>query len=171
MDLSRREADIAIRVLPAGEKPADYLIGRYLSPITASAFVHRDLLNPDNPEDVSHLEWIGKAPEGEKEEWLTTTPFPQLPVRHSISNINLLVGAVNARMGMAWMPCFSVYYDPDIVEVPGTKVFHHSDLWVLTHKDLRLTARLRALREVIAAEFARISHQLDTRQHPHAPAT
>lgn len=164
LDLSRSEADIAIRVMPAGVKPPDYLIGRYLTPITASTYVHRSLLNTDNPENTSHLSWIGKNPVGQKESWVAETDFPDLRVRHSISNLNLVVDAVIARMGLAFMPCFSAYNHDEIVRVPGSAVVHHSDMWVLTHKDLRMSARLRAVREIIAEEFERIRHQLDTRQ-------
>ena len=163
LDLSRREADIAVRVMPAGIKPPDYLIGRYLSPLSATSYVHRDLLNPEHPEDVSHLTWIGKNPAGQKEEWLASTDYPTLPVRHSITNLNLLVEAVRSRMGMAYMPCFAAFYHPDIVRVPGSTIVHHSDMWVLTHKDLRLSARMRILREIIAEEFGKIRHQLDRR--------
>lgn len=163
LDLSRREADIAIRVMPANVSPPEYLIGRHLSPLTASAYVHRELLNPDKPEDVSHLSWIGKNPEGQKEEWLASMDYPLQPVRHAILDIGLLVEAVRSGLGMAYMPCFSCYNDPDIVRVPGATVVHHADMWVLTHKDLRLSARLRAVREIIAEEFANIKHELDSR--------
>lgn len=163
LDLSRREADIAIRVMPAGVKPPEYLIGRYLGPLTASTYVHRDLLDPDAPEDVSRLTWIGKNPTGQKEEWLAETDFPRHPVRHAIINVNLLVDAIKNRMGMAYMPCFAVYDLPQIVQVPGSRIVHHSDMWVLTHKDLRLSARMRVLRELIAEEFGKIRDQLDTR--------
>jgi len=66
-------------------------------------------------------------------------------------------------MGMAYMPCFTAYGDQEIVRVPGARIVHQSDMWVLTHKDLRLSARLRVLREVIAEEFAKVRHQLDSR--------
>ena len=59
-DLSRREADIAVRVMPANVHPPEYLIGRHLAQVTASAYVHKSLLNPAAPDDVSHLTWIGK---------------------------------------------------------------------------------------------------------------
>lgn len=163
LDLSRREADIAIRVMPANAKPPDYLIGRCLGAISASAYVHESLLNTDNPEDVSHLGWIGKSLAGEKEDWLASSGFPDLPVRHSIMNLGLLEAAVRAKMGMALMPCFATAEASEIVRVPGAQIIHHSDLWVLTHKDLRLSARLRALREVIAIEFEEIAHTMDTR--------
>ncbi|MFT5482887.1 MAG: DNA-binding transcriptional LysR family regulator [Halieaceae bacterium] len=164
LDLSRREADIAIRVMPANVKPADYLIGRYLCPLSTSTYVHRALLRSDDPGDVSHLWWIGKSLAGQREEWLAGSDFPELPVRHSIVNLGLLGAAVRAKMGMALMPCFAAAEDGEVVRVPGARVFHHSDMWVLTHKDLRLSARMRALRELIATEFGKISHQLDTRE-------
>jgi DNA-binding transcriptional LysR family regulator len=162
LDLSRREADIAIRVLPASVSPPEYLIGRHLTRITASAYVHRDHLNPEDPADVSHLQWIGKNSEGQNREWLAKTDFPQLPVRHSIVDVSLLLEAVRNGMGMAYMPCFSCYGQADIVRVPGARIVHNSDMWVLTHKDLRLSARMRVLREVIAEEFAKVRHQLDS---------
>ncbi len=162
-DLSRREADIAVRVMPANLPPPEYLIGRHLASLTASAYVHKGLLNPDNPSDVSHLSWIGKRSADQKEEWLSLTDFPQQPVRHAIVDLNLLTDAVRNKMGMAYMPCFTVYNDPEIVRVPGAGIVHQSDMWVLTHKDLRLSARLRVLREVIAEEFGKVRHQLDSR--------
>lgn len=164
LDLSRREADIAIRIMPVGVSPPEYLIGRYLGRMTASTYVHPDMLNPENPGDVSHLTWIGKNALDQDEKWVRDTDFPEQPVRHSIININLLVEAVRHRMGMGYMPCFLAYNRPDIVQVPGASIVHHSDIWVLTHKDLRLSARMRVLREVIAREFERIRDQIDTSQ-------
>lgn len=163
LDLSRREADIAIRVLPAGTRPPDYLIGRCLSPLTASAYVCRDLLRDDRPEDVSHLQWIGKNPAGQREDWLQHTDYPDLPVRHMIADLSLLVSAVRAGMGIGFMPCFLAQGHADLVRVPGASIIHHSDVWVLTHKDLRLTARLRIVRELIAREFEALRPQLDSR--------
>jgi DNA-binding transcriptional LysR family regulator len=164
LDLSRREADIAIRVMPAGTRPPDYLIGRCLSPLTASAYVRRDLLHSERPEDVSHLQWIGKNPTGQREEWLAYTDHPELPVRHMIADLSLLVSAVRAGMGMAFMPCFLADGHDEVVRVPGASVVHHSDVWVLTHKDLRLTARLRIVREIIAREFEALKPRLDSRR-------
>ena len=166
LDLSRREADIAVRVMPAGIRPPDYLIGRHLSPLSASTYVHRDLLRKDHPEDVSHLQWIGKAPEGQKEDWLMHTHLPDNPVRHAILDLSLVVGAVRAKMGMAFMPCLFAADHNEIIQVPGAITVHHSDLWVLTHKDLQLSARLRTLREVIADEFQRLRPLLDSRREP-----
>ena len=163
LDLSRREADIAIRVMPANVTPPEHLIGRKVALITASTYVHRDLLNPEHPEDVSHLSWIGRSPLGQGEKWLADTNYPDLPVRHSIGSLNLQIEALHCKMGMVLMPCFSVFSQDEIVRIPGATTYHHSDMWVLTHKDLRLSARLRVLRELIAEEFGKIRYKLDTR--------
>ena len=74
-----------------------------------------------------------------------------------------LVGAVRAKLGMAFMPCLFASDHRELMRVPGATVVHQSDLWVLTHKDLRLSARLRAVREVIAEEFERLRPLLDSR--------
>ncbi len=153
-----------MRVMPAGVHPPEYLIGRHLATLTASTYVHKDLLNPDKPGDVSHLSWIGKRSLDQREEWLGQTDYPELPVRHAIVDLKLLADAVRYRMGMAYMPCFMAFDDPEIVRVPGATIVHQSDMWVLTHKDLRLSARMRVLREVIADEFHKISGQLDSRR-------
>jgi DNA-binding transcriptional LysR family regulator len=163
LDLSRREADIALRVMPAKAQPPDYLIGRHVAELTASTYVHRDLLNPDNPEDVSHLSWIGKRSVDQKEEWLKGTDYPNQPVRHAISDFKLAADAVRSKMGMALIPCFTAFGDRNIVRVPGASIVHQSDMWVLTHKDLRLSARMRVLREIIAQEFDKVRNQMDSR--------
>ena len=125
--------------------------------------MHRDLLRADAPEDVSHLSWVGRYPAGQREGWLQHTQHPDRPVRHAISDLSLMQMAAKCRMGLVFMPCFLAFGQPDIVRVPGASVVHSSDIWVLTHRDLRLSARLRALREVIAEEFAKVATQLDTR--------
>ena len=163
LDLSRREADIAIRAMPAGVTPPEHLIGRKVALITASTYVHKDLLNSECPDDVSELIWIGRSSPGQGKKWLADSNYPNLPVRHSIDSLNLQIEALRCKMGMALMPCFSIFDQDDIVRVPGAPTYHHSDMWVLIHKDLRLSARLRVLREIIAEEFGKIRHQLDTR--------
>lgn len=166
LDLGRREADIAIRVFRAGTAPPDTLIGRRISAMTASAYVHRDLLNRENPQDVSHLSWIGLGAAISDAPW-SICKNGHLPVRHSVGDINLQIEAVKHRMGMIFIPCVLVRDEPDIVRVPGEDVHHFLDIWVLSHRDLRLSARMRILREILAEELATLQPQLDS-CHPRA---
>ena len=84
-------------------------------------------------------------------------------MRHSVHTINLMFEAIKAKMGVGRIPCFATHQDPDIVRVPGADIIHHSDMWVLSHKDLRLTARMRIVREMIAEEFGKLAPRLDSR--------
>jgi len=164
LDLSRREAHIAIRGFPVGVRPPEQLVGRYLGAVTASTYVHRDLLNADDPEDLSHLSWIGRRLDDTRREWLRDTGYPRQPVRHAIEDMPTLAYALQAKMGMAFLPCYATKDLPDVVRAPGAPVVHNLDMWVLTHKDLRLSARMRVLREIIAEEFDRIKPVMDTRE-------
>lgn len=163
LDLGRREADIAIRIFRRGFGPAENLIGRRISPMTVSAYVHRELLNSDDPEDVRHLHWIGSI---DDRPWRDLCRNGDLPVRHSIPSINLQQEAVQARMGILFAPCAMFRDWPDIVRVPGEDVHYFLDLWVLTHKDLQLTARMRMLREILAEELTALRPFFDSNYRP-----
>lgn len=162
-DLNRREADVALRILPANTSPSEHLIGKCISPLSASTYVHRSLLKTENHGDVSHLSWIGRNPMDRKQGWLVKSGYQHNPVRHSILDTNLLLDAMRAGLGMAYMLCFAAQHDPDIVRVPGARIVHNSDLWLLAHRDMRNSARLRAARELISSAFASVADQMDTR--------
>jgi DNA-binding transcriptional LysR family regulator len=162
LDLGRREADIAIRVFRTGTTPPETLIGRKISAMTASAYVHRDLLNADDPEDVSHLTWIGLHGNNYDDSWKQLCRNGHLPVRHAVSAITLQVEAVRSKMGMMFAACAMFRDLPEVVRVPGEGVHHYLDLWVLTHKDLRLSARMRILREILAEELSLLRPYFDS---------
>ncbi|MEO1080450.1 MAG: LysR family transcriptional regulator [Pseudomonadota bacterium] len=161
LDLGRREADIAIRVFRTGSAPPDNLIGRRISAISAAPYVHRRLLNSERPEDVSHLTWIGYDDTVPDRPWHELCRNGHLPVRHLVGDINFQVEAVRNGMGMIFAPCVLFHDEPDIVRVPGEEAHHFLDLWVLTHKDLQLTARMRILREILAEELALLRPRFD----------
>lgn len=159
LDLGRREADIALRIFRRGFGPADSLVGRRISAMTMSAYVHRDLLRPDEPEDVSHLHWIGSL---DDRPWRALCRNGDLPVRHNIPSINLQQEAVQAKMGILFAACAMFRDIPEVVRVPGEAVHHFLDLWVLTHKDLQLSARMRMLREILAEELTALRPYFDS---------
>ncbi|MEL7043683.1 MAG: LysR family transcriptional regulator [Pseudomonadota bacterium] len=161
LDLGRREADIAIRVFRTGSAPPDNLIGRRISAISAAPYVHRRLLNSERPEDVSHLTWIAYDDTVPDRPWHELCRNGHLPVRHLVGDINFQVEAVRNGMGMIFAPCVLFHDEPDIVRVPGEEAHHFLDLWVLTHKDLQLTARMRILREILAEELALLRPRFD----------
>lgn len=57
--------------------------------------------------------------------------------------------AVKAGIGMALLPCYLGDNEPDLVSVSGPEVALTRELWLITHQDLRRTARVRAFFDVV----------------------
>jgi len=53
--------------------------------------------------------------------------------------------AVTHKLGVAALPCFLATQHPDLILLPGIPSAHWGHTWLLHHKDLRQSARIRAL--------------------------
>jgi len=142
-DLSRREADIAIRFVPIGQSPPPHLIGRKL----ANAFhgVYMAKTGLQRPHEPTLLGW-GKESEG----WNATHPVPKVPIRHHIPSTLGQREACAAGMGYAVLPCFQGDLDTRLQRVPNTQIWPSRAIWILTHADLVETKRMRLFRQELA---------------------
>lgn len=154
-DLAKREADIAIRTLPRGVDPPDFLIGRKLAPVTVAnyvATVHRDRLDPTTSESSRWLSFedraIGQAV-------VDGTSFPSLPLWGAFSSLELLAHATAAGLGLAVMPTYVGDRVAALERLEPADVRHLADLWLVSHPDLRENARFRAMRQFIGDVFER----------------
>ena len=66
----------------------------------------------------------------------------------SNSLVNQLM-AVRAGLGIALLPCYLGDRDEGVRRVSGVLTDLSSELWIVTHADLKNTARIRAFLEVI----------------------
>jgi DNA-binding transcriptional LysR family regulator len=66
--------------------------------------------------------------------------------------IGLLSGAV-AGMGVAPLPCFMGDVEPNLTRLYPLDPKIASELWLLTHEDLRNTARIRAFMDFMATSI------------------
>ena len=66
----------------------------------------------------------------------------------SNSLVNQLM-AVRAGIGIALLPCYLADPDDGVRRVTGVFTDLSSELWIVTHKDLRNTARIRTFISVI----------------------
>lgn len=71
-----------------------------------------------------------------------------------------------AGMGMALLSCFLGDQDRRVQRVPGTAIMKGRDLWMLTHQDLRQTARVKALM-TFAKETLKVHKDLFAGKCPH----
>lgn len=65
---------------------------------------------------------------------------------------------------MAVLPCFLADGESDVVRVLAPLQELMSELWLLTHRDLRQTARIRAFMDFIARAIARDRALLEGRR-------
>lgn len=144
--LARREADVALRFT---RKPEAQLFGRKLvrfayAPYAAPALVNR--VGTRAP--LERLPWLGWDPAvGARatERWMRKH-VPRATIVARFDAGPALHAAVTAGLGAAIMPC--VYGDAAglmRLRPPFPELGY--DLWVLTHEDLRRTARVRAFIE------------------------
>ena len=145
-DLDRREADVAIRVMPKGKLPAEHLAGRKAARVFKAVY------------GTPHC-WIGWEGGERDRGWISETKFPDLPVRGAINNPDLQRAACAAGMGLTLLPCF--FADP-VLERQSEPV-HGFDLWVLVHPDLRDNPRLRVFRDFVFEALRRHRPRLEGR--------
>jgi DNA-binding transcriptional LysR family regulator len=81
-------------------------------------------------------------------------PAPEtlgLESRHLIDGLTPRMVAVTHKLGVAALPCFLATQHPDLILLPGIPSAHWGHTWLLHHKDLRQSARIRALFKHLAA--------------------
>ena len=149
-DLARREADIAIRVIEStGRLPKD-IVGIKLGPVSFGYYVHTDLLTAS--EDLDSPLTLIEDPVNRN--YTDTPSFAnalKLPRRHAIQGLEQQYMAVTHKMGVANLPCIMCADNPQLVLLPSTTSKHIGFCWLLYHRDLRQSARIRALFQELAS--------------------
>ena len=146
-DLAHREADVAIRA--AGEPPPD-LVGRRLLSAGAAVYGAETYLEGRSTKDLEALDWVGweSNPQMAFELWRKKN-VPNARVGLRVTTASGMRDAIDAGVGVAVFPCALGGTRPGWRCV---KRVHEASmpLWILTHKDLRTTARVRVLRDFLA---------------------
>ncbi|MEJ0085946.1 MAG: LysR family transcriptional regulator [Pseudomonadota bacterium] len=155
LDLGRREADIALRV----RRPTDpALFGRRLTGVAWALYgglQHGNLRREGGAFNFSRESVIGWEEPSRivAGDWIAAhVPSDRIFYR-SNSLVNQLM-AVRAGLGIALLPCYLADADDRIRRICGVLPEPASELWIVTHKDLRNTARIRAFLSVIGDAIA-----------------
>ncbi len=154
-DLSKREADIALRILARGASPPETLIGRVLAPITVCSYValeHAERLDPAN----AGTRWIAFDDRKSSQMMVDGSSYATLPVWGAFGSIEAIAQAAYAGLGLIMLPTYVGDTDPRLCRLAKPDLRHVADLWLLYHPDLRLNARVRATRSCV--ETAITSH-------------
>ncbi|GLQ16457.1 LysR family transcriptional regulator [Maritalea porphyrae] len=147
-NLTRREADVAIRI---SNDPPDSLVGRRLVKYATSTYASAEYLAThdlkNNPEAASWIGWDDQTPDPQ---WVRESDFPAVPVRHKIFHPLSQMEAAKLGLGLTMLPCFLGDTEPALQRVPQASVTPSREIWILTHEDLRQTARVLQFTDFIA---------------------
>ena len=154
--LSRREADIAVR--PA-QNPDQSLVGRRIGTIAQATYVAKTLVaESDDVEPKPSIDWIGPDESmayPAYERWLEQEGLAEL-CRTRVNSVYGMLSATRAGLGLSVLPCYLGENDSQLIRVGGAIPSLATDLWILTHPDLRKTGRVRVFLDHVA-RFAETS--------------
>ena len=151
VDLSRREADVAIRIT---ENPPEHLVGFKALTYACANYASLTYLATHDPiHRPKAANWIGWGDCIAYPDWVKKSAFPNVAVRGRFNNATVQLAAVKAGLGIARLPCYMGDIEPDLKRVPPGVAEPCHDVWVLTHKDLRATARIQVFMECMGHAF------------------
>ncbi len=150
-NLSRREADVAVRMLRLGSSPPEDLVGRKLVTIKSCYYASEAYLAEIDPRSAdSTARWIGWDDIERFPAWVKASPFPNLPVYGRLNDVMLQAEAARCGMGLTVLPCFFGDSVEGLRRIPHCEPYLSYDLWMLSHPDLRDAARMRTFRAFAA---------------------
>lgn len=152
-NLAKRQADVAIRM---SNDPPEDLVGRRVVKVAKAGYVCKDHLPATGGKaDLSKLSWIGWSNDPSSLQWVEDSDYPHVAVGAVVSDPTAALEAVRAGMGMAILPCFMADVAADLYRMPPGNPLLPQDLWILTHQDLRNTARIRKFTGFMAEALLR----------------
>lgn len=140
-DLASRQADIALRL---SANPPEYLIGRKVLPLRHGIYASEHYLKKQRrAEQVILWEHERKTPE-----WVSEH-FAQGRIVARANEIMTMMEMVKHNMGIARLPCYVADAEPALRRLDLKLAPSSWGVWVLSHADLRSTARVRVCREFL----------------------
>lgn len=164
LDLSKREADVAMRFVRTGETPPGYLVGRPLGMSAQCAYASQAYIESHVfSGEGRNATWLGWEDETAFPEWVYETSLEPMPAKGRYKDVHVQIALAKRGLGMSLLPCMLADPDPDLHRVPGARVMRHHQIWMLTHPDLRDTARVRHFREFMNEAILREADLIEGR--------
>jgi len=157
VDLVRREADIAVRMFRPTQ--AD-LIAKRVGDVVMGLYATKAYLEkngtPETLEDlkthtlVSFDENMGRNPAVQKLE----SNFMREKIVHRAGSFIGQMTATRAGIGVGVHDCFMAASYPDLERLMPQWFHHRLEVWLVTHPDVRRSARIRAVYDFLCEAFA-----------------
>lgn len=149
LSLTRREADMAVR---GTNRPPENLIGRCVGRIQTALYASPAYLASRSAQlPLSEHLWVGPdeaLAHLDQAAWLAARVPDEQVVARSDSLVGM-VECVRLGMGVGLLLCPLAQAHAELVRLTGVDPALDTQVWVLTHPDLRRVARIRALSDFL----------------------
>ena len=153
VNLTNREADVAIRVVYDRNALAPNLHGLKGPELFGGVYMSRDLIAAWRAGAADRIRWVVRnnhgIPDWAREGEVSTT---EVSVRTTDAGAQIV--AARQGLGMTTLPCFVGDADPLLVRVPGTGLHKYGTLWLLMQGETRKTKRVRLFTEFVSLRLA-----------------
>jgi DNA-binding transcriptional LysR family regulator len=148
-NINQQEVDIVLRI---SDDPPDMLVGRCLGSIKARVYASKQYLKrlPKNA-TISDYEWIvwHSAANTRSKEWFNQHIANPHVVLYAESMPDVLSAVLN-DMGAGFLSSHEAGKHPSLVELLDGQVVAEYTLWILTHRDLRNSERVKTFMRFMA---------------------
>jgi DNA-binding transcriptional LysR family regulator len=154
LSLSRRDADIAIRLT---NDPPETLVGRRICTGRSGVYCRRDIAGALGFEAINTVAFIGFGGgfgPASGRRWIEANVRPGRLVAR-VNSVHCMLELALQGLGAALLPCFLGDRTPDLARMGNLLPELDAGLWMLTHSDLRRSARVRAFMDFAGAELAK----------------
>lgn len=147
LDLSRREADLAIRI---SRDPGDTLTGLRLLRQDSASFASAEWAASIANDPQATIDWI--VYEQYRNVPKAVHPsYPNNRVRFRFDDMVAMLGAAQAGLGVIRLPMFLGRTTAGLEQVPVLRPQPYPEIWVVGHRDVWPSAKLVAFRDVLVA--------------------
>jgi DNA-binding transcriptional LysR family regulator len=153
VNLTNRDADVAIRVVYDRDALPQNLHGVQGPELSSGVYISRDLLTEVQSDRGKPVRWIIKNQYGHPE-WTHQGSVPVSETMFRTTDAAAQIAAVQGGLGITLLPCFVGDADPSLTRVPGSRLNVNGTLWILTQGETRKTKRVRLLVDFLSRKLA-----------------
>jgi DNA-binding transcriptional LysR family regulator len=160
LNLAQREADVAIRLT---NDPPETLVGRRLCAMRWAIYCRHDLVDDPDPPDIDSIPFIGLGDgfgESTTRRWLDSHVRPA-KLAAKVNSVQSMLELVRHGFGAAPLPCFLGEQEPTLTRIGPPPDDLNLGVWILTHADLRRSARVRTFMDLAGAELVKLRAALE----------
>jgi DNA-binding transcriptional LysR family regulator len=160
LNLSRRDADVAIR---ATNDPPDTLVGRRIAAIRWGVYTSGEMRARYGSRLVENAPWVGFSDgfgPATSRHWLEKNIGDKRQVfrANSVQSLAQFI-AMGGAAGI--LPCFVADTYPQLQRYSPPLLELDVSLWILTHADLRHSAKVRAFMDFTGNELAKLRRRIE----------